>query len=166
MTVVTSFAPIVNPNATILILGSMPGIASLTAQQYYAHPRNAFWPIMSAVFQIDLNLPYGARVKALQQTNVAVWDVLQQCERAGSLDSAIQKETRYPNEFKGFFQQHDQLEMIVFNGAEAEKSFKKMVLPEFEQLDYELVRAPSTSPAYTIRLTEKINHWQALLVEA
>ncbi len=166
MAVVTSFDPITNPDATILILGSMPGVASLAAQQYYAHPRNAFWPIMSVVLGIDLSLSYDARVKALQQTHVAVWDVLQQCERAGSLDSAIQKETRYPNDFRSFFQQHQQLKTILFNGAEAEKSFKQTVLLAFEQLDYQLVRAPSTSPAYTLSLAEKIKRWQALLVEA
>lgn len=164
MAVVTSFAPITNPSATILILGSMPGVASLTAQQYYAHPRNAFWPIMAAVFGIDLALCYAERVKALQQTHVAVWDVLQQCERAGSLDSAIQKKTRYPNDFRSFFQAHKQLKTIVFNGAEAEKSFKQTVLPVLQPLDYQLVRAPSTSPAYTLSLSEKVKCWQALLV--
>lgn len=165
MAVVTSFAPITNPQATILILGSMPGVASLNAQQYYAYPRNAFWPIMAAVFQIDLNWSYDARVQALQRTHVAVWDVLQQCERAGSLDSAIQKETRYPNDFRRFFRTHTQIKTIVFNGAEAEKSFKQTVLPDIEPFDYQLLRAPSTSPAYTLPLAEKIKRWQVLLLE-
>ena len=119
MAVVSSFAPITNPKATILILGSMPGVASLSAQQYYAHQRNAFWPIMSAVLGIDLDSPYVERVKALQQTHVAVWDVLQQCERAGSLDSAIQKDTRSPNDFASFFSSHVNIKTIAFNGVEA-----------------------------------------------
>lgn len=163
MAVVTSFAPITNPKATILILGSMPGVASLEAQQYYAHPRNAFWPIMSAIYQVDLNLPYVKRVKALQKTNVAVWDVLQQCERAGSLDSAIQKESRCPNDFEAFFNTHMHINKIVFNGGEAERSFKQKVANSLDMSMFKTVRLPSTSPAHTMKVADKVKAWQSVL---
>lgn len=81
------FNPITNQSAKILILGSMPGVKSLEANEYYAHPRNAFWPIMNAIFGFDAALPYTQRIAALKAANVALWDVLQQCERTGSLDS-------------------------------------------------------------------------------
>jgi len=96
--IVTSFPPIAKPSASILILGSMPGIASLEATQYYAHPRNAFWPIMADLYGFEVTLPYPARIEALKAANVALWDVLQQCERQGSLDSAIKKASRIPND--------------------------------------------------------------------
>lgn len=166
MAVVSSFAPIENPNATLLILGSMPGVASLTAQQYYAHPRNAFWPIMAAVYDINLDSCYEERVCALQQTNVAVWDVLQQCERVGSLDSAITKGSQTPNDFKTFFLLHRKINTILFNGAEAEKSFRRTVLPQLATVNYQLLRAPSTSPAYTLPLADKLQRWQSLLSKA
>lgn len=166
MAVVNSFPPIANPHATILILGSMPGIASLVAQQYYAHPRNAFWSVMEAVFKIDKTLTYAQRVQALQQTHVAVWDVLQQCERSGSLDSAIKHESRYPNDFVSFFDKYAQIKTVVFNGGEAEKSFRQTVLPDLAGADaLTLLRAPSTSPAYTLALDNKIEQWQLLLTE-
>jgi len=163
LSVVTSFAPIENPNAAFVVLGSMPGVASLTAQQYYAHPRNAFWPIMAALFQIDINWPYAQRVKALQQTKVAVWDVLQQCERVGSLDSAIEKDSRYPNDFLEFFKQHPKIKTIIFNGVEAEKSFQQTVASTLDMAMLSCVRLPSTSPAHTMKLADKINAWQSVL---
>lgn len=166
MAVVNGFAPIENPNATILILGSMPGVASLTAHEYYAHPRNAFWPIISFVYGIPLALSYPERVNALQQTNIAVWDVLQQCERLGSLDSAINKDSRQPNDFKTFFSRHQNIHTIIFNGAEAEKSFRQTVMPKLDANRYQLIRAPSTSPAYTLSLAQKMQQWQSLLEQA
>ncbi len=120
MTKVNSFAPIANPTATILILGSIPGTASIKANQYYAHPRNAFWPIMGTLFNFDSALPYEARIGAIKKSNVAVWDVLLTCIRPGSLDSAIQTGSRIPNDFAVFFNQHPFIRLIAFNGVEAE----------------------------------------------
>jgi len=166
MAVVTGFPPITNPNASTLILGSMPGVASLAAQQYYAHPRNAFWVIIEAVFGIDKTLAYSQRVQALQQTPVAVWDVLQQCDRSGSLDSAIKTDSRYPNDFVKFFGEHVHIKTVVFNGGEAEKSFRQTVLPTLASVPaLTLLRAPSTSPAYTLALAEKITQWRLLLTK-
>ena len=165
MHTVTSFPPITNPSAHILILGSMPGIASLNANQYYAHPRNAFWPIMAAIYHFDATLPYETRITALTSAHVAVWDVLQCCERQGSLDSAIKTGSRIPNNFATFFEQHPHIRLIVFNGAEAENSFKKHVQITLKlTTECRLIRLPSTSPAHAIALEEKLSIWRSALL--
>src|SRR5689334_12191637 len=92
MTRVESFPPIVADNSKVLILGSMPGVASIKVRQYYAHPRNAFWPIMGALFGVDPLLPYPERIARVRAAGVALWDSLQACVRPGSLDSAITEE--------------------------------------------------------------------------
>lgn len=160
MATVQSFEPLANPNATILILGSMPGVASLNAQQYYAHPRNAFWPIMAELYQIDSHLPYPKRLQALQKIKIALWDVLQQCERQGSLDSAIKVDSQLPNDFVTFFKQHMKIKIIAFNGAKAEKIFMQTVAKQIDLTHYDCVRLPSTSPAYPLPVVEKIKIWR------
>jgi len=164
MNAVVSFAPLSRSDATVLILGSMPGVASLNAQQYYAHPRNHFWPIMASLAGVDLAAPYGQRVDALTQSGFAVWDVLQSCVRPGSLDSAIQPGTRVPNDFAAFFNAHLEIRLVGFNGTEAEKSFKAHVLPDLQTaaaLRY--VRLPSTSPAHAIGFENKLAAWRSAL---
>src|ERR1700751_4240082 len=101
MTRVESFPPIVSERSRLLILGSMPGEASLKAGQYYAHPRNAFWHIMGELFGVGPSLPYPERLARLQSVGVALWDSLQVCVRPGSLDASITEEV--PNHFPGFF---------------------------------------------------------------
>lgn len=121
--IVRSFAPIAAPDAHTLILGSMPGIASLEAGQYYAHPRNAFWPIMGALYGAWPGLPYAERVEQLKVSGVAVWDVLQSCVREGSLDADIREEV--PNDFTEFFARHQNIRRIGLNGGKAAASFRK-----------------------------------------
>jgi len=99
-----SLAPVAHANAKVLILGSMPGAESLAQQQYYAHPRNAFWPIMASLYGFAADLPYALRLQQLTAHGVALWDVLAYCEREGSLDSAIRNEQ--PNDFHRFFAAH------------------------------------------------------------
>ena len=164
MGVVASFPPLALPGATVLILGSMPGVASLTAQQYYAHPRNHFWPVMARIAGFDATAPYAQRVQAVTQAGFAVWDVLQSCVRPGSLDSAIQAGTRVPNDFAAFFAAHPGIRLVCFNGAEAEKSFNTYVLPGLQAaaaLRY--ARLPSTSPAHAVGFDYKLGVWRAAL---
>ena len=159
---INSFAPIAHPSAGLLILGSIPSIASLEANQYYAHPRNAFWPIMSAIYAFDATLSYELRQKALRSAGVAVWDVLQTCVRTGSLDSSIQTGSRIPNDFSTFFKHHPHIRLIAFNGSEAERYFRKTVMPTLNLDGIELIKLPSTSPAHTISFKEKLAAWQAI----
>lgn len=170
MSLVTSFQPIAEPSAQTLILGSMPGVLSLKAHQYYAHPHNAFWPIMATICGFSPELPYPQRLEQLKASGVALWDVLHSCVRPGSLDSAIAGGSRVPNDFAAFFKQHPHIRLVGFNGAEAEKSFNTHILPQLNQLpqfvaaDMRFVRLPSSSPAHAaLSLTQKITAWQQAL---
>lgn len=158
----TSLAAVLPPDTRLLVLGSMPGAASLAAQQYYAHPRNAFWPIMGQLFDFTTDLPYPQRLMQLQAQGIGLWDVLQSCERQGSLDSAIRAET--PNDFASLLQQQPQIRALAFNGAKAAQSFRKLVLPTLapEQVPA-LMQLPSTSPAHaSLNLTNKLKAWQSI----
>lgn len=164
MNPVTSFAPLSRPSAKVLILGSMPGVASLAAQQYYAHPRNAFWPIMASIAGFDAAAPYAARVEALTRGGFALWDVLQSCVRTGSLDSSIRAGSRVPNDFAAFFSAHPGIRLVCFNGAEAQQSFARHVLPGLRIDGLRYVRLPSTSPAHALPFEHKLAAWRAALV--
>ncbi|MEM6639519.1 MAG: DNA-deoxyinosine glycosylase [Pseudomonadota bacterium] len=161
-----SFPPIARAGARVLILGSMPGRASLSAQQYYAFPRNAFWPVMAALIGLDLKADYPVRCTALMNAGIAIWDVLAGCERPGSLDSAIVSETVVANDFGSFLAQHPALRCIAFNGLTAQTEFRKRVMPDLDEPARALVqlRLPSTSPANAGRtLAQKTESWRALL---
>ncbi len=164
MSFVKSFAPLSDRYARVLILGSMPGEASLQAGEYYAHPRNAFWPILSQLFGFDANQPYAERVRRLIEAKVAVWDVLASCHRIGSLDSEIVDSSVIANDFVGFFRDHPQIRSVFFNGTKAESSFRKWVLPAQSGLDMEFHRLPSTSPANaSVSWEQKRLAWEAIL---
>lgn len=127
----------------------MPGIRSLAAQQYYAHPQNAFWPIMAAVFDAPVST-YPERVKLIEKSGLALWDVLKCCERHGSLDTSIDDNTIEVNDFAGFFRAHPAVTHVFFNGTKAEKEFRRRVLPDLPAeiaARLELSLLPSTSPA-------------------
>jgi hypoxanthine-DNA glycosylase len=156
------FAPIEQADAVILILGSIPGQQSLAQQQYYAHPRNAFWPIMAEITGISMEMPYADRVRILPQQGIAVWDVLQSCFRPGSLDSSIDEASIVANDFQQFFAAHPALRLIVFNGGKAYQAYRKHVLPGlsacYQQI--ERLQLPSTSPANArLNLLEKRDAW-------
>lgn len=159
-------APIEGPDARILVLGSMPGTESLRLQQYYAHPRNDFWPIMGVLFGAGPHLPYDERVAVLRARGVAVWDVLEACRRRGSLDAAIDPASLRVNDFAAFFAAHPHLRRVVFNGVFAEATFRTRVqlggapLPD----DIGFTRLPSTSPANAaLPFAAKLAAWQAAL---
>jgi hypoxanthine-DNA glycosylase len=165
MTYVRGFPPISRPDARILILGSMPSRESLARRKYYAHPRNAFWPIISALLQIDTD-DYDERAAQVASHGIAIWDVLQTCFRTGSLDSAIDDRTLVANDFKSFFLEHPRICSIFFNGAKAEAIYRKHVLPELEgsAAKLQLQRLPSTSPAHAgMSLEQKQAAWRVLL---
>jgi hypoxanthine-DNA glycosylase len=159
------FEPIVLDNARVLVLGTMPGVASLCKQQYYAHPRNAFWPIMAALYGIDAAADYQVRKETLLNHGVAVWDVLQSCNRNGSLDAKIDMVSIGINDFSSFFVNYSSIRQIFFNGRTAEKLYKKHVLPFLDQrvAGIECKCLPSTSPAYAaLGLEQKIEAWKVI----
>lgn len=160
MSLAQSFPPIAGEQAEILILGSMPGEASLAAQQYYAHPRNAFWPIMTRWLQIPLEASYQEKITALQASPIALWDVLKSCRRSGSLDSNIEADTQIINDFHTFFSIHREITQVFFNGGKAETCFKRNVLPYTNSNRLNLFRLPSTSPANArMSFEEKCHIW-------
>ena len=108
---VQSFAPLVTAQSRVLVLGSMPGVESLNAKQYYAHPRNAFWRIMAELLQFSVALGYEARCEALMDSGVGLWDSVRECERPGSLDSAVVDATIEANDFASLFARHGQLRL-------------------------------------------------------
>ncbi len=112
---VHSFAPISSDDAQVLILGSMPGKASLEANQYYAHPQNAFWKIVGRVLSLDPGTRYTDKAKILTANRVALWDVLKTCTRESSLDSDIVESSIVPNDFENFFAGHPGISRIYFN---------------------------------------------------
>src|SRR4030066_2065545 len=139
------FAPVEDASAKMLILGSMPGKASLEAGQYYAHPHNAFWKIMGDLVGARPDLPYDQRLRILKASGIALWDVLESCVRTSSLDSHIREDAA--NDFVSFFQQHPQITQVFFNGAKAEQCFKKHVQSSLAATSLNYCRLPSTSPA-------------------
>jgi double-stranded uracil-DNA glycosylase len=141
------------------VLGSLPGQRSLTDQEYYAHPQNAFWPIMHDIFGISGS--YVERCAGLTANKVALWDVLQTSVRPGSLDSDIHLETATANDFVAFLGNYPGIEKIVFNGKKAEQLFHRLVPTDtFQHLH--LIGLPSTSPAYAaMPFRGKLSAWKA-----
>lgn len=193
---VESFKPLVGEHVHTLILGTMPGTASLAKQQYYAHQRNAFWPIMMAIVDqtpVDkTTLPsikgYQYLCQKLTKAGFAVWDVLQYCERQGSLDSNIVRQSEVANDIHTISKQHPELQTIAFNGQTAEKLFNRHIskvstsksnpsktgyqlphLPLHTVLDTVQVSCttlPSSSPAMaSLTLEEKFTRWHQLLID-
>lgn len=160
-----AFPPIIGEQSTSLILGSMPGEASLAAQQYYALPRNAFWGIMGELYGAPYELPYSQRVAILLDAGVAVWDVLAACERQGSLDSAIVADTLVANDFAAFLQRYPNIRRILFNGKSVRDLFRRHVLSAQVLRDkLEYVVLPSTSPANArLSFAEKLQQWREAL---
>jgi len=159
------FPPIAGPDATLLILGSMPGAASLVARQYYAHPRNAFWPVLEAVWGIPATLEYSARVRAVLAARIAIWDVLAGCQRRTSLDADIEHASIVVNDFAGFFRRHPQVSLIGFNGGAAQMLYRRHVLPTLSGSPRQIaaLRLPSTSPAHAaLSPQEKVRRWRQL----
>jgi hypoxanthine-DNA glycosylase len=165
MSDIQGFSPIASTSARVLILGSMPGVKSLQAEQYYAHPRNAFWHIMEGLIGLNAEDPYEERLKSLIENRIALWDVLQACRRPGSLDSSIDEESIVVNDFGSFFKSHSNIRAIFFNGGKAEQAYRKYVVPKLPK-DMRILftqRLPSTSPANArLTLEEKTEQWRVV----
>lgn len=163
MAVLHGLPPVVTPDSRVLILGSMPGAASLQAQRYYAHAQNLFWPFMQELFGIAYTAPYVQRIDELRRRRIAVWDVIAACIRPGSLDADIRDER--VNDFVTFFAQHTQIGAVFLNGRKAETSFRKLVAPRLgERLAIlQVIGLPSTSPAHAaMRRADKLRAWRAI----
>lgn len=143
----------------------MPGVKSIEEQQYYAHPRNAFWKIIEAIYQISHDEDYHQRLKLLKQQRVALWDVVHQCIRPGSLDADIKTTSVQVNDFKALFEYAPDIEVVFFNGAKAADLYKKKVMKEGFELKSKrrYVQLPSTSPANAaMSLAQKLDIWQQI----
>ena len=149
-------APVIAPTARLVVLGSFPGAASLAAQRYYAYARNHFWPLLAALWSVDLvALPYDERLAALRERGVGVWDVYKSCRREGSLDSAIQNAER--NDLQSLLRLAPGLRAIAHNGGESARS-----LPLTRALGVTVLKLPSSSPANASWSFErKLAAWRA-----
>ncbi|NCC33037.1 MAG: DNA-deoxyinosine glycosylase [Chloroflexia bacterium] len=161
-----SFAPISTATAERLILGTMPSTASLAAGQYYAHPRNLFWRLMAEILGFAPEASYDERRLALQAARIAVWDVVQCCTRASSLDADIDDTSVVPNDLMTFFAHHPHIHRVCFNGAKANAIYRKHVAARMHAVrpDLVYVQLPSTSPANAaIPYARKYAAWSAAL---
>jgi TDG/mug DNA glycosylase family protein len=161
MAQIHSFPPIVSAASRVLILGTMPGIVSLKAREYYAHPRNVFWRIMGELFGAGLALPYDARVAVILSAGVALWDSVEACVRPGSLDKSITGEVA--NDFASFFAVYPDISHVFFNGGKSEAVFRRDVLPTLTGDRRTYTRLPSTSPAHAgMKLEAKVQAWSVV----
>lgn len=159
-----SFAAVARADARTLVLGSMPGAASLAARQYYAHPQNQFWPIMEGLCGAGRALPYALRLERLTHAGIALWDVLQSCVRPGSLDSAIEASSAEPNDIPALLRSHAGITRICCNGATAHRELLRHFGPALERefARIAIAKLPSTSPAHALlRLPQKLSAWKA-----
>lgn len=148
--------PVIDRHIETLILGSFPGIASLNAAQYYAHRYNQFWRLMSAVLDCDLAArPYPRRLRALLAHRIGLWDIIAQCERNGSLDSAIRNARR--NDFMFLKRRAPHLKKVCFNGKTAARC-----APQFAEQGYAILVLPSSSPALTVPFEAKLTVWRRI----
>ena len=158
---IAGFDPVAAPDARVLILGTMPSVESLRQSFYYAHPRNAFWPMLAQILAEPEPVSVEEKKALLLRRRIALWDVAQSCVRPGSLDSAIRD--ALPNDVPGLLKRCPEIQAILFNGATAQNLYRKLIggVPE----GLRSVRMPSTSPAYTLKFEAKRAAWQKELEE-
>ncbi|MGA9492851.1 MAG: DNA-deoxyinosine glycosylase [Mycobacterium sp.] len=155
------FAPVVNDDARLLILGSFPSVQSLAARQYYGNPRNAFWPITGELFGFDAAAPYETRLAALQSRGVALWDVLHTCRRSGSSDARFDAKSLVANDFRQLFAVHRSIERVFFNGRVAQRLFERLIDIDVP-VSYQLL--PSSSPARAMPAGQKLAVWRRTIM--
>jgi len=159
------FPPVVGTAPRVLVLGSLPGRASIAAAEYYAMPRNAFWPVMRELCGAGPEIAYAERLQRLQTAGIALWDVLHAAVRPGSLDTAIVSATEQPNDIARLTDRWRSIRLIAFNGQKAAALFRRHVEPTLTRDDVKFVTLPSTSPAHaSMRQHEKLEHWRIALL--
>lgn len=156
-----SFKCLIDDKTRILVVGTMPGRASLAANEYYAYSRNAFWPIIADTFNQGKEFKsYSEKISCLRSNAIGLWDNLKYCEREGSLDSNILNES--PNDFETLLTQNPQIKTLLFNGQKSFAFFKKYHAPLLEKIDWQVL--PSTSPANAqICFSDKLSRWRLAL---
>lgn len=155
------FEPVWRADARLLILGSMPSVESLNQSFYYAHPRNAFWPMMAQILGEAVPQSIDEKKNMLLRHRIALWDTVCSCEREGSLDSAIR--SAQANDFEKLYRNCPQLRYVFFNGAAAQQLYQRLVSREDGRFVFR--RMPSTSPAYTLKYESKLAAWQQAVKE-
>jgi len=154
-----SFPPVVGERPRVLILGSLPGEESLRRRQYYAHPRNAFWPIMGELLGFDPALPYPDRLEALKKNGVALWDTIGAGRRKGSLDTGIRDAESNP--VAALVEENPSIGLVCCNGGKSFDQLRRSAPDLFGRAGLEIVRLPSTSPAAAMyRFAEKLSAWR------
>jgi hypoxanthine-DNA glycosylase len=161
MNLLHGFPPVVDEQARVLILGSFPSVQSLATHQYYANPRNAFWPITAELFGFDRGAPYDVRLSALRSHHVALWDVLHKCRRIGSSDSAIDPKSLVVNDFGELFANYPTITRVYFNGVKASELYRRLAAEALGEAVH-FQRLPSTSPAHAIPPGAKLAAWRAI----
>jgi double-stranded uracil-DNA glycosylase len=164
---VLSFPPQVGAGCRVLVLGTAPSQRSLEMQQSYAHPQNLFWPFMGELYDAGPELPYDERIARLHRRGVGIWDVLESCERPGSLDSAIRVDSEVPNDIPALLERHPTICALAVNGAKALQVFRRRIEPAIAPARRDgllLLALPSTSPANaSIPRARKLERWRAML---
>jgi hypoxanthine-DNA glycosylase len=159
MTRKRSFAPVVDDKVRLLILGSLPGEMSLAHSRYYAHPQNRFWALLGEVIAVDLvSLEYSERLRVLLEHGIGLWDVIAEAHREGSLDGNIRNQVH--NDLVNLADSLPNLAAIAFNGGTAARLGLK-ALGDYASR-YQLIKLPSSSPAYVLPYQEKLGAWRAL----
>ncbi|WEK71378.1 MAG: DNA-deoxyinosine glycosylase [Candidatus Chryseobacterium colombiense] len=155
---ISSFPPIIDDYSKILILGSIPGVKSLEKQQYYAHPQNKFWKIIFELFDEDFTDDYEKKMNVLKKNHIALWDVIDSCERKGSLDSEIKNEEA--NQIEELLEKYPNITAIFCNGGKSYKNLQKVLGKQFR---IPVFLMPSTSPLHTVSFEKKLENWKAIL---
>ena len=171
-----SFTPIVPERAKILVLGSIPGVRSIEQGQYYAHPQNAFWPMLARIYPEFIcassieqwqrgchhQLPFARKAELLEAASIALWDVLASAWRENSSDQSIQSEICNP--IAQLLQDYPSIQKILLNGKKSGKLFSQKILPKISLQNYQIYNLPSSSPAYaSLSFDTKTVAWQQAL---
>lgn len=155
---ISSFSPLIDDQSEILILGSIPGVRSLEMQQYYAHPQNKFWKIILELLNEEFTEDYSKRTETLKKHHIALWDVIDSCERKGSLDSEIKNEEA--NQIEKLLEEYPNIKAIFCNGGKSYKNLQKLLGKNYK---LPIFLMPSTSPLHTISFERKFEEWKKVL---